>query len=243
MTGNNSDSQKVYGLKDPIWYPAVNVIHHFGTHLNPLPADQKNTKVFKKAGEMLVGAVAIVGIQLDGGEPYWIQAVPDSEESPDVRSGRWLPPVGEKAPFFEMQDVEIVGFVPQAGEDIASFLARTKLSKEKAYDARTTVLCHTETGVNIPSLPAITEALRGTGAVCPVIVLGRVHPDRQEYLLFQVHPQFKIIAEYNVMEVLKSFPPAKVFNLSRRGSKPGNEDRPDEKHCPFESLGFPCPLI
>lgn len=243
MAGESQNSEKVYGLKDPVWYAPYNVVYHYGKHLDSLSADQKTTKAFKKADELMVAAIALVGIQLDaGGEPFWMQPVSDSEGSPDVRTGHWLPPVGTHAPFFEMQDVEVVGFMPKPGEDLASFLSRTKLSKDKAYDARTTILCHMQTGAHIPSLPAITADLQSTGAVCPVIVLGRTHPEHKDYTLFQVHPRFKNIADYNVIDALNAENRSGVLNL-RLGSKPSNESRPEEKHCPFESLGFECPLI
>jgi hypothetical protein len=237
------DSEKVYGLKDPIWFPPLNVIRHYKAHLDPMSADQKISKEFRKADEVFVAAIALLGIQLEGAEPYWMQAVPDSEHSPDVRSGRWVPaPISTRAPNFEMQDVEVVGFFPESGEDIPIFLTRTKLSKQKAYDPRTTILCHIQKNISIPSLQTITKTLQGNNAVCPVIVLGRTHPTRKDYILFQVHPQFKVIAKYNIEEILKNHPDTRVLNL-QRGSKPKNESHPEEKHCPFESLGFACPLI
>jgi len=232
----------VYGINDPIWYPPFHVIYHYGKHLDPLPENQKYSKAFRKAEELLKGAVALLGIQLEAGELYWIQPVPDSEGSPDVRTGRYLPQGAGIVPNFEMQDVEVVSFLPEPSEDIASFLGRTKLSKEKAYDAQTTILCHIEKGIQVPSLLAITEALRGTGAACSVIVMGRTHPTRKDYVLLQVHPRFKEIVNYNVEEACAQRPRRSVLNL-RRGSKPSNEYRPQEKHCPFESMGFDCPVI
>ncbi len=242
MMIEQKNSSKVYGLKDPIWYPPQHVVYHYGMHLDPLPEDQKHTKAFRKADELLVATIALLGIQFDAKEFYWIQPVSDSEDSPDVRTGRFLPQGECIVPNFEIQDVEVVSFLPQPGEDIASFLSRTKLSKAKAYDDKTVILCHIQKGIRISSLPAITEALRGTGAVCPVIVLGRAHPTRKDYFLFQVHPQFKLVIDYNVDNILKVQPHRSVLHL-RRGSKPSNESRPEEKHCPFESIGFDCPLI
>lgn len=242
MEVQTANAEKAYWLKDPIWYAPLSVMYHYGVHLDSLPAEQKTTRAFKKADELMVGAIALLGIQLDESELYWIQPVSDSEGTPDVRTGRWLAPVGTHAPFWEYQDVELVSFIPQPDEDIASFLSRTKLSPDKAYDAKTVVLCHMQKGAFIPSLPAITEALRGTIAVCPVIVMGRTHPERKDYTLFQVHPQFKVIANYNVEEVLKTQPRRGVLNL-RRGSKPLNISRPNDEHCPFESMGFECPLL
>jgi hypothetical protein len=220
----------------------LNVIYHYGTHLDILPEEQKKTKLFRKADEMLVTAIALLGIHIDDSKQYWLQPVPDSERTPDVRTGTPAPFVVGEVPLFETQDVEVVSFMPELGEDIPIFLSRTKLSPDKAYDAKTTVLCHVQTGIHIPSLPAITESLRGTNAVCPVMILGRTHPTDKDYILFQVHPQFKIIAEYNVKEVIEKNPHTGVLNI-KKGSKPNNESRPEEKHCPFESLGFDCPLI
>ena len=242
MNAPAQNSEKTYWLKDPIWYAPPSVIYHYGIHLDPLPPEQKTSTAFKKADELLVAAIALLGIQLDETELYWMQPVSDSEGSPDVRTGRFLSPQGAHAPHFEYQDVELVAFVPQAGEDVASFLSRTKLSKAKSYDDKTIILCHMQKGASVPSVPAITEALRSTGAVCPVIVMGRTHSGRKDYTLFQVHPQYKEIAAYNLDEILKTQPRRSVLNL-RRGSKPSNESRPNDEHCPFESMGFVCPLL
>jgi hypothetical protein len=237
---NKADS-KAYWLKDPIWYAPHSVIYHYGQHLDPLPPENKFTKEFKKADELLVAAHALLGIQIAEGD-HWMQPVADSEGSPDVRTGHFLPPDGQHAPHWEYQDVEVVSFLPQPNEDLGKFLSRTKLSKAKAYDEKTIILFHIQTGTQINSWEEIATALQNTSAVCPVIGLGRTHPERKDYVLFQLHPQLKVIANYNLNEILKAQSPRSVLNL-RRGSKPSNTKRPNEEHCPFESMGFACPLL
>ncbi|MDE1946071.1 MAG: hypothetical protein KGH93_02645 [Patescibacteria group bacterium] len=236
------EKRETYWLEDTIWHTPLNVIYHYSVHLDILPVEQKKTKSFRKADEMLKAAIALLGIHIDDSKQYWLQPVPDSEKTPDVRTGTPAPLVEGQPPLFETQDVEVVDFIPEPGEDIATFLGRTKLSPGKAYDAKTTILCHIQTEIYTPSLQGITGTLRENSAVCSVLVLGRTHPTRKDYALFQVHPQFKIIAEYNVKEALEKNPQTGTLHM-RRGSKPNNKSRPEEKHCPFESLGFECPLI
>lgn len=237
-----SSKIETYWLEDTFWYAPLDVIYHYGVDLDSLPNNQKSSKHFKKADEMLVTAIALLGIQLDDSRKYWLQLVPDSEGSPDVRTGCPAPLVKGEPPLFETQDIEVVGFMPEPSENIATFLCRTKLSPEKAYDAKTLVLCHMQTGANIPSLPAITEALQVTGAICPVMILGRTHPERRDYSLFQIYPQFKTIADYNVLDVLKTQTHTGALNLNR-GTQPRNISQSRGKHCPFESLGFECTQI
>ncbi len=237
----NNERDKAYWLKDPIWYAPHSVIYHYAQHLDSMPADQKTTKAFKKADELLVAAYALLGIQIAEGD-HWMQPVADLEGSPDVRTGHFLPPEGEHAPHWEYQDVEVVSFLPAPNEDIGKFLSRTKLSKAKSYDAKTIILLHIQTGTQINSWEEIASALQNTGAVCPVVGLGRTHPERKDYVLFQLHPQLKVIANYNLNEILKAQSPRSVLNL-RRGSKPSNAKRPNEEHCPFEAMGFVCPLL
>jgi|GEM_PF-1569590 len=240
MTGN--DTTKTYWLADTIWYAPSNVIVHFGAHLSPLPPEQKKTKEFRKAEEMLASAFSLIGMQHATKERFWIQPVPDTERSPDVRTGHAGKRIEGQPRLFETQDVEIVGFMPNQYEDIAAFLRRTKLCPDKAYDAKTTILCHLQTGASVPSLPAITDALRGGNAVCPVFILGRTSKDKNDFILFQVHPQFAVIAEYNVEQELLKQKHSGALNL-RRGTSDDEHKRPCEQHCPFESLGFECPLL
>lgn len=229
-------------LKDPVWYAPLNVLWHYHEHMEGLSAEERKTKRFRKAEEFNNAAKMLVGIQLDEGNQYWMQLVPDSEESPDARSGRFLPSVDGRAPHFTMQDIEVVTYAPVPGEDIASFLLRTKLAKKKAYDELTAILCHIPTATHIPSVQQITRDLQSSGARCPVVVLGRTHATRDDYTLFQVYPGYKEIANYNLQETLLKQGHTGVLNM-KRGSKPGNERRDGEEHCPFESLGYDCPLI
>jgi hypothetical protein len=232
---------KVYWLEDPIWYTPHSVIYHYAAHLDSLPIKQKEGKVFRKADELVVAAHALLGIQIKEGD-HWMQLVSDSESSPDVRTGHFLPSDGIHAPHWEYQDIEVVSFVPTPGEDVGAFLTRTKLSKAKAYDDKTIVLLHVQTGTQIKSWEDIATALKATGAVCPVIGLGRTDPVRKDYVLFQLHPRIAALAKYNLDDILKTQSRRSVLNL-RRGSKPSNESRPNEEHCPFESLGFQCSLL
>jgi hypothetical protein len=237
----NNDSEKVYGLKDPIWFAPINVIYHYGAHLDPLPTNQKKSKAFRKADEILVSAIMLLGIQIAESEEYWMQAVSDAEQSPDVRTGKWIPVANNRAPDFQMQDIEVVSFVPEKNETLGTFLKRTKLSGQRSYDAKTTILCHMLTGAPTPT-KEIVEELGETGAVCPVLVLGRTHPTEKKYALLQVFPQYKIIAAYDVIQTLNKRTHTGVLNL-RRGSKRNIEHRPEEKQCPFHSVGFECPII
>lgn len=234
-------SSKAYWLRDSIWYAPHSVIYHYAAHLDPLPVEQKKSKAFKKADELLIAAHALLGIQINDGD-HWMQAVPDSEESPDIRTARPLPSDGIHAPHWEYHDVEVVSFMPAPGEDIGTFLTRTKLSKAKAYDDKTIVLLHIQTGTQIKSWEEVAATLKATGAVCPVIALGRTDAVRKDYALFQLHPRLAALANYNLDDILKTQSRRSVLNL-KRGSKPSNESRPNEEHCPFESLGFKCPLL
>lgn len=240
-SNSNNNSEKVYGHVDPVWFAPLNVIFHYGAHLERLPIEQKKSKAFRKADEMLASAIMLLGIQVAEMEEYWMQTVSDTEQSPDVRTGKWVSVTNNRAPDFQMQDVEVVSFVPEKDETLGMFLKRTKLSGQRAYDAKTTILCHMLTGAPTPTR-AIARELRDTGAVCPVMVLGRTHPTEKKYALLQVFPQYKIIAAYDVVELLRKQTHAGVLNL-KRGSRPSNEYRPEEKQCPFHSVGFDCPVI
>jgi hypothetical protein len=236
------NNTQTYWLKDPLWFSPTSVIFHYLNHIENIDLKHKNSKKFRKAEELFTVAKAVIGIQTNELKQYWIQPVSDLEGSPDVRTGCFISKDGDNAPDFTFQDVEVVVFLPKENEDIVSFLGRTKLSANKAYDNKTIILCHILKSIHISSMPQISEDLKNINAVCPVVILGRIDIKKSDYILFQVHPQFKIISKYNLEENILLGGRRGVLNL-QRGSKLVNNEYPNEKHCPFESLGFECPII
>lgn len=224
---------------DEFWYSPVNVIYHFTRLDSELPEQDKQSKVFRKAEEAFATAIMLMGIRKIQNIEYWLQIVKDSEGSPDIRSICF--PSGEnKLNMFKFQDVEVAIMEQHSKqESVVDFLKRTKLSRGKAYSDKTTILCKIELTTKLQPYKTILEELKEVKSKSPVILLGKVSPDKPVYRICQVHPCIDLLTTFNIKEEGFNKSHRGVLSL-RRGSakKLEFEMRPNEKHYPFESLGF-----
>lgn len=113
---------------DPYWYPAINVVAHY-------EADFINTKPPKKASEMMAVAIAMTWMQELYGKPFLLQGVSDTEGSPDVRTLISDEVKGDRAPWANQQDVEVVTYTKHSSKKtLPEFVATTKLAPYATYD-------------------------------------------------------------------------------------------------------------
>ena len=219
-------------LKDPIWFSPVNVIHHF-IKLEQSPDFVKDSKSYKKACEMYVTAINLVGIIKITGRQSWLQLVDDSEGSPDIRTGCYFPK--NRDDDFASVDVEVVTYEQNSSESLVDFLLRTKLSPKKSYDDLTTILCHVHKITNISSWKEINEELKSKNlkTKSPVMVMGKSSPDKSIYTIIQIYPAIDLFLTFDLVEECKKIKQPGVLRLGRT-LKPGY--RPDDRHYPFEKI-------
>jgi hypothetical protein len=223
-------------MTDKYWYPALNVAIHF-------EADFKKNPPPKKAEEMLAVAVAMAGMQEMHNKEYWVQLVPDEEGSPDVRTMCCDRVKDGKAPWCYQQDVEVVTYTQfSKNENLADFVARTKLASNAAYDELTTILVHVKESSRLPTAQEWSQVLSKTRKKNPVLVLGRTHPVALDYRLAVVHPVVEGAFDYNAPQLLRKRGYIKVAKWSL-GTKATEVIDNDEKHCPFEQIGVRCSLL
>lgn len=221
---------------DKTWYPPINVAAHF-------EADFAGIKAPKKAQEMMAVSIAMAGMQRLHGKQYLVQGVPDSEQSPDVRTMCCDLSVDGAAPQCYQQDVEVVTYtIHSTNTPLDSFVVDTKLSEVSAYDDLTTILVNIEAGVRMPSPEQWSSTLTPTGKRNPVIVLGRLSRDIPNYRLTFVHPVFEGGLDYNAPTLLKELGDQKVVTWSF-GTKARDLVDNGEKHCPFEQFGIQCKIL
>lgn len=223
-------------LEDPIWYPPLNVAHYFMMLEGCTNEDDKKQKPFRKAEEMFAVSLMLLGIEKAQNRKYWLQAVGDDAQSPDVRTGTFTPPTTSAAPMFSTQDVEVVTYDENSTDSLFDFLKRTKLSPSSSYDELTTVLCRIRRGAQLPPLHELHKQLASIGSKVPVMILGKISPDQDLYKIFQVNPAIDLVVEFNLAEELRRQHTG-ILKL-KPGSKSDNQSFPDEKHYPFEKLGF-----
>lgn len=222
-------------LDNPVWFSPLNVISHFKRIEADSSDDQKKSKDFRKAKEAYAVAIMLVGIRKILDREFWLQAVDDKAQSPDVRTGTFVPPRRTKSDDFSIQDVEVVEYGNNSNNSLADFLKETKLSKGKSYDALTTILCNITRDTRIPPLKDIQLELAALKVKCPVMILGRTSPEQETYKVAQINPTVDMVTEFDLIHELKNKKYKGVLSL-RRGTTPQTDYRPEEKHFPFEKL-------
>lgn len=223
---------------DNVWFSPINVLYHFARLESLPPSSKRSSRSFKKAKEAYRVAIMLMGIIKFQQRQYWLQIVKDEEGSPDIRTGTFLI-VSGKPKEFTIQEVELVDFEHHSKENIVDFLKRTKLSPKRPYPSYITFLCYVSKATLLPPYRQIYDELKSVVAKNPIIILGKIHPRKHIYRICQVHPEIDLLEDFDVMR--------EAYNKKYRGVlrlKSGSDDKlnliylPNEKHYPFEALGY-----
>lgn len=230
-------------MQDPIWFSPLNVFHHANQLQKATSLDDQKRKEFRKVLEAKITAIMLVGFVLVGGKKYWLQLVDDKEGSPDIRTIMPSENDNPKFDFFDQHDVEVVEYEAHSNGDIADFLLNSKFSKMDAYDAKTHILCHISLSAkfDMPSLEEdLEKQMSQINTKSQIYLLIPTAAEGRRYGLIALKPKVQVLVEFNPEEELfkwgaKDYPGVRSFVLGSR--KPG-ESRPNEKHYPFEKLGY-----
>jgi len=223
-------------MTDSLWFPPLNIAAHH-------EADFRGLTPPKKVEEMMAVAIAMTGLQELQQKRYWIQGVPDTERSPDVRTMFRDEVVDGRAPQAHQQDVEVVDYTPYSTEmNLAEFVAATKLSSRKGYDALTNILVNVQAGTRLPLATEWTATLGPTRKVNKVLVLGLISQSQPFYRLAVVHPVVEGAVDFHAIDLMKRHESGGGMRFVR-GTKARDWKTPNEKHCPFEKFGVKCNLI
>jgi len=229
-------------LEDPIWYSPLNVIHHAIELDKTIPDDQKKSKDYRKIMEAHATALMLTGLMAQTGKEYWMQIVGDEHGTPDVKTICYADQHSEKFDNMEYQDVEVVEYETHSQMPLPDFLAQTKFAKGKAYDAETHILCYLGKGatLNLANKKELEQQMIAINPTCPVALIVESDQKNRRYKLIQLHPEVRLIKEFGLKEELDKIGVAGYKGVMHfiRGSRKPTEARPDEKHYPFEKLGY-----
>jgi hypothetical protein len=228
-------------LIDPIWFSPINVLYHYARLEQATPVQKRKSRNFKKATEARHVAIMLMGIMKWQDREYWMQIVKDSEGSPDIRTGTLLVTPGSPKEL-KVQEVEVKEFEEHSSESLSGFLKKILLAPDFSYPSTTTILVKVSKTIKFSPKKIFSE-LKEIQYKNPVIILGKMHPKRHIYKISQVFPTLEFEIDFDVMEeAQKRKRQGKYHGVMKR--KRGTDDQfnlvylPDEKHYPFESLGF-----
>jgi hypothetical protein len=229
-------------MENTVWFSPLNVIHHSNELETFLSQDQKNTSKYKKVIEAKMTAVMLMALMEVEKKQYWMQIVDDKEQSPDVRTINYEDVQSGKFDNMEQEDVEVVGYEHHSTGNIVDFLLATKFSSSKSYDPQTHILCHLLDGeiINLPSEEELKKQMAVIKSPCPTVVLGATSETASNYKLILLNPEVRTVIEFNLIKSLERLVQNNYIGVLtlKRGSRRPIEARPDEKHYPFESIGY-----
>lgn len=224
-------------LEDNLWFSPFNVIYHYTKLCENINSTEKKTKKFRKATEAYNVAIAVVGIMKQSKQEFWMQIVDDKESSPDIRTAT-LEPRTNRAPELLVQDVEVVEYGEYSTKDpIDEFILEKKLNKN--YSKDTIIVCYVSIATVMPPIEVISATLSSSNAINPVYLLLKISANEPIYRFCQLHPKIGIVIDFNLNTELHNKKYIGVHKLEK-GSNNNLVARylPDEKHFPFEALGY-----
>lgn len=226
-------------MEDPVWFPPLNVIHHGNLLRKSLSVDEKKSKRFRKVVEAYTVAQMLVGIMVKENKDYWMQLVDDKFASPDIRTIRYADSHDEKFDFLEQVDVEVVEYESHSTNSIPEFIVEKKFSKRKSYDENTIILCHVGSGVksSLPDEETIKKVMESVNSSCHVLLLAGTSSEAVELELISLKPNVGVLLRYIPAVELSKRKSTGVVNF-KKGTKKPSVYNPDNKHYPFEKLGY-----
>ncbi len=184
------------------WFPPQYVLHAWNTILDIFGVDIINSDTdLKKVQEMKATSIMMLGIYKNlGFEKYFMQGATEKEQFPDTFTiYQTEHPVETK-----WQTIEVVGYGDQDNRhiDVGQFILETKLvSKKKAYDEDTIILCNIlKDNTQIDYVDIFSKLSSAKFKPTRVYVVGNLHDDI--WRLSQVwptitHVNIDVVAEAN----------------------------------------------
>ncbi len=196
------------------WYSPKKILDEFEDLREQYP-EKIYDSVFKKAREMFVGAVALLGAyELSSDNKYFMQLNTQST-SPDIIA---INPTerGKAGVLMEVNQLEITEFENHfLSDDLVTFLRTTKISPKRDYGEHVIIICVVNREILIDS-KKINQQLKILKPKSTIYILGRsIDAKTGDFTIFSVWPTLTKILNYNVnLTASKYFLPSRV-NLDR----------------------------
>jgi len=164
----------------------------------------KRNELEKAAKEARAAAIFLVGLTDLTGNPFRMQLVDPKDGAPDIRS-MVLTESTRSQPDMEYQDLEVVTLDHHSDEALDEFILRTKLSKKKAYQPDTMVLCFIDKTISgARPWKYVADALAHSDKDLSVYVAGRVEPVDLVYAMARVFPNFDSVRKFNLEDASRA---------------------------------------
>lgn len=213
-----------------VWFLPLNFVYHFGKleQTKKIPKEK-----FKKCYEAYIAAIFLINMFTYCNKVFWMQIVPDKEGSPDIKSVSYKDNISND---IEIHDIELVFFEEHSHEDLGDFLLKTKLSKKKSYDNKTSILCYIQKNNYqikkeiFSQLEKANHSFKGQ-----LFLLWRNKTKNTQYCVLKVFPKKGVLKTFNVYEEVKKEAQYPSVLVLKKGLKREN-NYVGEKFYPFDSI-------
>lgn len=176
-----------HGIDSRIWYAPRQILQN-----ESFPENKKLSHEVRSTALFLLGLMRLFR------EEYWLQPVDPRDQAPDSRIAHW----DHEGNHLLIGGIEVVSCTAHsAQEDVAQFIARTKMRPEQAYPEGTSILCVVDGRPRNNSWQEIHESLEAQKRDRTIFVLSTLSREREWYELARVHPALdtfvKFYAEYD----------------------------------------------
>jgi hypothetical protein len=232
-----------YSIQLEPWYSPKEVINHYG-RMQEVFRDRFNHATFKRAREMIAGAIAVTGAWVLSKENRFLIQANNQTSTPDVMAIKQLEHESSRVST-EISQLEIVEFGPHSNTNsIIDFLSQTKLKPNKAYDENITLVCVINKEILIEH-SAVTEAIKSLPSKPQsTIYITGATKDPDEYIIYTPFPKATKIFVYNLHNILDqiNLPPRVTFHLGIT-EKIRYEKNTSQPYSSYDVLGLKKPVV
>lgn len=210
-----NDAIASYNTLRDSWYSPIHVIRGFH-FLGQRYGDNINKSEFKKAKEMFVASVALLGAYEFSPENKYFLQLNKQSATPDVMAGMQTEQKGAGI-LLELMQMEITEFEEHFPvDDIIEFLKMTKLSSKKRYGDKTAIVCMVNRKLPFNN-KLISEKIKILNPSSTVYIVGRVHGEAPtKFVIFSPFPNLTKPVKYDIAETANKYhiPPRVKFHIS-----------------------------
>ena len=193
------NTENVYDVQKDPWYSPKTVVEKFQA-LGAEYGENILKPEFKKAEEMFIASVTLLGIYENNQEENWLQ-INQQSASPDIMAAKQTVRSGEliRLEIMQMEITIMEEHFPN--NDLVEFLLKTKLSPKKAYSETMLIVCLVNRDIEI-KVEEISEKLKSIAPKTAIFIVGR-QGDPKHFVLFSPYPTLTKEISFDVIETAK----------------------------------------
>jgi hypothetical protein len=200
------------------WYSPKRVIKGF-IWFGQNYGENINHHQFKKAREMYLGAVTLLGAYKLGKENKYFLQLNLQSETPDIMAAIQIEKPGQLITLAHTQ-MELVEMEDHyEGDNVFEFLKSKKLFPVKDYDEHTMIVCIVNKTIQV-NIDNLVERLKAEKPKSTIYIVGRISgTDVEKFVIFSPYPQLTKSVIFDVSETALSYELPEAVTMVKGGAQ------------------------